>query len=86
MKKMAKKMTKETCHLILMYRYYDLIDKGFKRIEYRDLTPYWLKRIRGKQYVTFHRGYTNKTMTFKIDKLVFSNIIKIHLGERVKEA
>ena len=73
-------------HLVLKHKYYNAIDDNDKKIEYRDNTAFWRKRIIGKRYVTFHKGYTNVTMTFKISKIEVdedSEMILIYLGERI---
>lgn len=79
----------DTVHLILKHEYYDAIDRGGEKdVEYRENTEYWRKRIIGKESVTFHRGYTNQTMTFAISYLVVPEkdereyYIEIHLGQR----
>ena len=35
-------------HLILTYHWYDMIDSGEKKEEYREITPYWLRRLIGE--------------------------------------
>lgn len=71
-------------HLILKYKWYDLIKSGKKKIEYRDHTRYWVNRIWGKDFVTFHRGYTSETMTFRIKYVNWGRkTIEIHLGEGI---
>lgn len=78
-----------TLHLVLKHRFYDAIDQGKKKVEYRDNTPYWRRRIvpkwnsNGGNTVIFHRGYTNQTMRFKIALLVLGDQIELHLGERL---
>lgn len=72
----------KTCHFVLEYKWYDKIDKGEKRVEYRDNTPYWRRRIIGAFFATFHRGYTSTTMTFRIRKKIIGQKIEVHLGER----
>ena len=62
--------------LVLTYKWYDMIESGEKREEYRAITPYWRKRIQsGKRYthVRFHRGYTAKSMVFRFDGLRIGN-------------
>ena len=63
-------------HLVLKRKWYDMIERGEKREEYRDETPYWYTRIlnwynkwdskgvHGK-VVSFSRGYRKPTMHFK---------------------
>ena len=71
-------------HLILKYKWFDLIEKGEKRIEYRDATEFYRKRLQGKDKVCFHRGYTNKTMTFTIDRVKETlGLFRIYLGQRL---
>ena len=40
-------------------KYFDAILSGSKTIEYRDITPYWSKRLEGKHYdvIKFRNGY-----------------------------
>lgn len=38
-------MNLNTLHLVLKSKWYDMISAGIKREEYRDITPYWTKRI-----------------------------------------
>jgi hypothetical protein len=67
----------KTLHLTLKKQWYNLIETGIKTEEYRELKPYWLKRltcIRDTQFcchkcfekVVFHYGYTKKTMSFEL--------------------
>jgi len=55
-------------HLVLKSEWYDMIEGGVKTEEYREIKPYWTKRFRNFDFthVTFHKGYTNETMTFEI--------------------
>jgi len=53
-------------------------------VEYRDDSEFWRKRIEGKDVVTFHRGYSNETMTFTINRVKTERgTIEIHLGKRI---
>ena len=53
-------------------------------MEHRDDSDYWRKRIEGKEVVTFHRGYSNDTMTFTINRVKrVRGTIEIHLGKRI---
>ena len=49
----------KTLHLNLYRKYFDAILKGDKTIEYRDITPYWSKRLEGRHYdvIQFRNGY-----------------------------
>lgn len=60
-----------TLHLALQCKWYDMIAKGDKREEYRQIKPFWTTRLFSHkyQYVCFHRAYTNTTMTFQIENI-----------------
>jgi uncharacterized protein len=61
-------MNGKTLHLILKSKWYEMIESGVKREEYRDVKPYWTKRLDDTNYdtVCFHKGYTSETLTFQI--------------------
>lgn len=40
-------------HLSLKKQWYDLINSGEKKEEYREMTPYWIKRITNIEYHLF---------------------------------
>ena len=46
-------------HLNLYRKYFDAILNGTKTIEYRDITPYWSRRLEGRHYdvIKFRNGY-----------------------------
>lgn len=48
-----------------------MIVKGNKREEYRQIKPYWTKRLFAHKYkyVCFHRAYTNTTMSFQVENI-----------------
>ncbi len=48
-----------TLHLSLKAEYFDAIRDGTKPEEYRLMTPYWQKRLQGRQYDAIHltKGY-----------------------------
>ena len=52
-------MMKKVLHLNLYRKYFDQILKKEKTIEYRDITPYWSKRLEGRHYdvIKFRNGY-----------------------------
>lgn len=54
--------------LPLKKEWYNMIESGEKKEEYREIKPYWAKRIYGKEYthVRFRYGYTKRTMIFEI--------------------
>ena len=50
---------RKVLHINLYRKYFDKILKGEKTIEYRDITPYWSKRLEGRYYdvIQFRNGY-----------------------------
>jgi len=46
-------------HLNLFRKYFDAILNGEKTTEYREVTPYWSKRLEGRHYdvIKFRNGY-----------------------------
>ena len=50
---------KRVLHLNLYRKYFDQILNKEKIIEYRDITPYWSKRLEGRHYdvIKFKNGY-----------------------------
>lgn len=63
----------KTLHLILKAQWYNMIEQGIKKEEYREDKDYWKKRLCRYDYdaVCFHYGYTSRTMTFEIENLRF---------------
>ncbi len=63
-----------TLHLVLKYKWFDMIASGVKLEEYREITDYWTKRIWEKRgeidSVCFHRGYTSLTITRRVFAIV----------------
>ena len=57
-----------TLHLVLKSKWYELIEQGEKLEEYREIKPYWEKRL-GVLYdqIIFHYGYTNRKMVFQCE-------------------
>jgi len=60
-------------NLVLTYHWYDEVLSGRKRIEYREITHYWCKRIWLKRdtfkTVTFARGYTNEVIRYNVTEI-----------------
>lgn len=84
-------------HLSLKKEFYTLIESGVKTEEYRDIKPYWTKRIVGHNFthVKFSYGYTKRTMTFELKHISIGkgkpewgapqeDVFIIKLGERVE--
>lgn len=66
----------KTLHLVLAFKWFDLIKSGQKTIEYRETSPYWNKKFGDYEYlcydkVRFQRGYAKspETMLFEIKKI-----------------
>jgi len=61
-------------HLVLTYHWFDEIESGRKRKEYREMSPHWKRLIWDRRdkitHVRFARGYTSKTMTFPVEKIM----------------
>lgn len=72
-----------TLHLSLKKEWYDMIDSGDKKEEYREIKPFWIKRLCDNisndvnnlvisnkyKYVCFSYGYTRRNMTFEINRI-----------------
>ena len=60
-----------TLDLVLTFFWFDEIAAGRKNIEYREIKPIWYRRIWKKRdeitHVRFRRGYTSKSLKFKVD-------------------
>ena len=54
-------------HLNLYRKYFDAILKGDKVVEYRDITPYWSKRLEGRHYdiIQFRNGYAKGSSNYE---------------------
>lgn len=64
-------MENNTLDLVLKHKWYNMVESGEKKEEYREIKPYWDTRLRGKIYgfVKFHKSYTKTTMTFKVKSI-----------------
>lgn len=81
-----------TISAVLTYHFYDEIEAGRKRTEYRDICDYWDERlwapgVRGRiAAIRFSRGYTQTRMTWEvthIDRNEGDGVYEIHLGKRI---
>ena len=62
----------KTLHLTLTYHWWNKVSSGEKNAEYRRFTEGWRKRladVRPGDLVVFHRGYTNRTLTRRIERI-----------------
>lgn len=65
----------KTLHLVLKRKWYEMIESGEKKEEYREIKPYWEKRLLESDFthVTFQLGYQKNAlrMTFCIEDMTF---------------
>ena len=56
-------------HLNLYRKYFNAILNGDKVLEYRDITPYWSKRLEGRHYdiIQFRNGYAKNAPTMVVE-------------------
>lgn len=82
-------------HLVLKQHWYNMIECGEKTEEYREIKPYWIRRIGICDAVRFQYGYTKRTMTFKCRTISIGrgrkewgapdkDVYVIKLGKRIK--
>ena len=79
-------MINRVLHLILAGTYWDQFDRGEKTVEYRRNSLWLRERLKGRTIVCFHRGYTKKTIRFKIARVEYTPHIdqfEFTVGERV---
>jgi len=80
-------------HLTLKKEWFDKILSGQKKIEYRDIKPYWQKRLLDEKgnplnydFIIFKNGYGKNVPTMKVEfvKLIVSDKYEIHLGKTLE--
>ena len=56
-------------HLNLYRKYFDAIVNGTKTTEYREVTPYWSKRLEDREYdvIKFRNGYAKDAPTMLVE-------------------
>ena len=56
-------------HLTLKKKWFDMILSGEKKEEYREIKPYWIKRLTGKCHdvISFTNGYSKNAPNFRIE-------------------
>ena len=70
---------KECLHLVLMKDPFERIARGIKKIEYRDKTPYWEKRLKNKEIkwiffqYAYHKNPSHMVVEVKDKKLLNKN-------------
>ncbi len=67
-------MTERILHLTLMKKWFDQILEGAKKIEYREIKPYWTKRLFDPNnnaikfdFILFRNGYSKNCRKMKIE-------------------
>jgi ASC-1-like (ASCH) protein len=73
-------------HLTLHKKWFDEIKSGHKKIEYREIKPYWNRRLENRRYdyIKFRNGYqsTSPVMTVECYGIEKTNqYYEIHLGD-----
>lgn len=65
-------------HLNLHREYFVQIAAGTKRIEYREQTPYWNRRLEGREYdvIQFRNGYATKAPEMQVEFCGMSKVRK----------
>lgn len=64
---------RKTLHLNLKKKWFDMVLSGEKKEEYREIKPYWTKRLKDflvkKTFdtITFSNGYTKNRPQFEIE-------------------
>ena len=56
-------------HLTLKKKWFDLISSGEKKTEYREMKPYWKKRLEGREFTEIHfkNGYSKDAPFMRIE-------------------
>ena len=80
-------------HLNLYRKYFDAIANGTKTTEYREVTPYWSKRLEDREYdvIKFRNGYAKDAPIMLVEfrgigKVTFqtTSTYAIELGEIIE--
>jgi len=60
---------KNILHLTLLKKWFDLIASGDKTKEFRDIKPYWTKRLLGKNFdeIYFKNGYSKNAPFMRVE-------------------
>jgi hypothetical protein len=60
-----------TLHINLQRKWFAAIAAGTKTIEYRDASPFWIRRLAGKNYetITFSNGYATEAQRMTVEFL-----------------
>jgi ASC-1-like (ASCH) protein len=78
----------EVLHLTLRKKWFDLIKSGEKKIEYREIKPYWTKRLFDENgeavkydFIIFRNGYSKDAPKIKVG---FKDVKEVVLSEDVE--
>ena len=65
------KREKKILHLVLKRKYFERIYNKSKRVEYRDFTSYWKRRLEGKHFthIKFQLAYSKNPPTMIVEVL-----------------
>ena len=83
-------MTEKVLHLTLMKKWFDQIQAGTKKVEYREIKPYWTKRLFDEagnsvkyDLIHFKNGYSKDCPEMKVEFLGVTTTDKyeIQLGK-----
>ena len=87
-------MQSKTLYLTLHKKWFEQILKGVKKMEYRDIKPYWTKRLfdkngKPKKYteILFKNGYSNNCPWMRVKFLgleIGNGKYSIKLGQVIK--
>ena len=65
---------KKILHLTLMKKWFDLILEGKKKVEYREIKPYWTKRLLDSEgnvkkfdVIEFRNGYSKDARKTRVE-------------------
>ena len=60
---------KRILHLTLLRKWFDLIASGKKTKEFREIKPYWTKRLLGKDFdeIYFKNGYSKNAPFMRVE-------------------
>ena len=75
-----------SAYLIMQSEYYDAIESGEKRVEFRDVCPKYIPAFRDKKPVAVRLayGYTTRQMTWEVEKVEEADgSFEIYLGKRL---
>lgn len=80
-------MSKKILHLTIKRKWFDLIAQGKKTVEFREIKPYWTKRLRGKEFdeVHFRNGYRKDSPFMRVQWIVTGTNVTFVLGSHLEE-